>query len=200
MKHKYNPKQYWKDKIGFDCNKELLIYQYLCGTIKKRKIKQLDDTKRFQEYKTWKSHVENSFPNLDNDNLVEFYHFIKSNARSYDNILDIYTHWALPFIIAVFATWFIPKLLDSAIHNDVQAQSFSFLEQIIFLVIYSVVIIICFLLIAYPFIYIMRDYTNSKNVCAFWEDYLEIIELEMNTRQLKTPFSENGSRCIKFEI
>ena len=21
MKHKYNPKQYWKNKIGFDCNK-----------------------------------------------------------------------------------------------------------------------------------------------------------------------------------
>lgn len=39
MKEKYNPKQYWKEKIGFDSNKEMLIYQYLCGNIKKKQIK-----------------------------------------------------------------------------------------------------------------------------------------------------------------
>lgn len=26
-KNKFNPRQYWKDKIGFDSEEELLIYQ-----------------------------------------------------------------------------------------------------------------------------------------------------------------------------
>lgn len=185
MKHKYNPKQYWKNKIGFDCNKELLIYQYLCGTIKRRKVKQLDEAEKFQEYKTWKNHVKKSFTSCDNDNLLEFYHFIKSNARSCNNILETYTHFALPLIIAVIASWFITKLLDSAILNDSQMQSSSFLEQFIVFAINSVLIILSFLIIAFLFIYFMKDYFNSKNEAVFWKDYLEIIEIEMNSRNIK---------------
>ncbi len=185
MKHKYNPKQYWKNKIGFDCNKELLIYQYLCGTITRRKIKQLDEAEKFHEYKAWKNHVKKSFTSCDNDSISEFYHFIKSNARSSNNILEIYTHFALPLIVTVIASWFIPKLLDSAILNDLQIQLFSFLERFILLAIYSVLLIISFFIIAYLFIYSMRDYLNSKNEAVFWDDYLEIIEIEMNRRSMK---------------
>ena len=42
-----------------------------------------------------------------------------------------------------------------------------------------------FFIIAYLFIYSMRDYLNSKNEAVFWDDYLEIIEIEMNRRSMK---------------
>lgn len=184
MKEKYNPKQYWKGKIGFDSNKEMLIYQYLCGNIKKSKLKQLDDTKKFREYKQWKEYVEKILLNCNDNDLLEFYRFIKQQARLCNNILGMHTNFALPLVVSIIACWFIPKLLDTVAYSNMQMQQSSFLENIILFAICSLAIIISFLIVACFFIYFLGDYINSKRESVFWEDYLEIIVAEIDKRKL----------------
>lgn len=185
MKEKYDPKQYWKEKLEFDSNEELLIYHYLCGNIKKREIKKIDSAKRFNEYKLWKKHVEKIIQKCDNEELLEFYHFIRLSSRLCNNIMGLHTNFALPLVVSIIASWFIPKLLDTVFYSNLQMQHSSVLENIILFVIYFFVITIFFFLAACFFIYFLRDYINSKRESVFWEDYLEIIEEEINNQNLK---------------
>lgn len=182
MKNTYNPKQYWKNKIGFNSNEELLIYQYLCGTIKRKNLRQLDTTKKFHEYKAWRNHVEKTFINCENDNLLEFYHFIKLNSRSCNSIKEIYTHFAMPLIVSIVAGGFINSILSSS----TLVQQSSFLGQFILFIISCFLIIMFFIIITYIFMHFFKDYINSKNEIFFWKDYLEIVEIEINKRNLKT--------------
>lgn len=183
MKEKYNPKQYWKEKLEFDSDKEILIYQYVCGNIKRNKLKHLDQTKRYREYRAWKEHVEAIIQSCDNDNLLEFYHFIKFKARICNNIIGIHTYFAIPFSISIIAGWFIPKLLDLNPLNDIQMQQFTFVERIILLSVYCFTFFVFLMIIAFSFIHFIKEYINAKNEIGFWEDYLEIIDAEIEKRK-----------------
>lgn len=187
MKRKNTVSQYWKNIIGFDSNEELLIYQYLCGTIKRRKIRKLDETKRFREYKVWRHHVENFLTDCDNDKLIEFYHYIRFNTRLCNDFMDMYTHFAMPFIVSISAGVF----LNSALSKNTFNQRFPFLEQILIIIIYCIITFFFFIMITYFFIHFFKDYIISNNETAFWKDCLEIIETEIKRRKEKGPKYSN---------
>lgn len=179
-KNKYNPRQYWKKKIGFDSKEELLIYQYLCGNIRKKDAKRLDESKKFQEYKTWRQHVEEILKKCDTNELEEFFRFAKSNARVCDNDMGIYVYLGWPLAASLIGGAFIPRLLDIALSEDVKIQQFTGWESVVLLVIYFFAICIFFSAIFCLLIVFLKGYINAKNNTSFWEDCLEIIEAKMN--------------------
>lgn len=178
--NKYNPRQYWKDKIGFDSKEELLIYQYLCGNIRKKDAKRLDESKKFQEYKTWRQHVEEILNECDIDELEEFFHFVKSNSRICDNDMGMHVYLALPLSSSIVGGAFMPRLLDLAWDKNIQLQQYTFGESVALFAISVLAICIIFLAILWFLMFFLKGYINSKNEIVFWEDYLEIVEDKMN--------------------
>lgn len=183
--NKYDPRQYWKDKIGFDSKEELLIYQYLCGNINKKDAKQLNESEKFQEYKMWRQHVEKFLEKCDIDELEEFSRFAKSNARICDNDMGMHAYLALPLGASIIGGAFIPQLFNLLLNKNVQMQQYTFWESVALLVISALAICIVFLAIFWLLLCLLSGYINSKNETVFWADYLEIIEAEMSRQKKK---------------
>ncbi|MCM1427713.1 MAG: hypothetical protein NC118_14020 [Eubacterium sp.] len=186
-KNRYNPRGYWKEHHKFDSNEEFLIYQYLCGNIKKKEEKKLSKEKKFQKYKAWRQHVEKfvSQFNNDNDTLLEFYHFIKLEARHCNNEMGLNTHFAMPFVVAVVSGGIIPWLLNSGFSQKEQVIQGTVLEQVLMYIILLICIYIIAGSIALFLIHFLLEYINSKNEAAFWGDYLEIIEEKVQEKERK---------------
>lgn len=144
--------EYWKKK-GFDSEKELLIYQYLCNELGDWKAKKIEKEYQFREYKLWREHIECIVQNYKEDELIEFYHFIRLKERQCDTNVGIHTLLQIPFVVALVAGVFMSNL-----------------DKVFQLI-----------LIGFPvwfmiFNNVLAPYIYFKHKASFWSDCLEIIE------------------------
>lgn len=181
----YTLRKYWKDTKGFDSNEEFQIYQYLCGNLKEKAAKKIDEKKKFKKYKTWREHVEELLKDWDNDTLSEFYHFIKLERRYCDIDMGMHTSFAMPFVITITAGALIPWLLNSDFLEGIEIQQMGIIEQFFMFILFLVIIYIFAIVLAFTIVSILSPYVKSKNEMVFWEDYLEIVESKMESRKLK---------------
>ena len=143
--------EYWKKK-GFDSGKELLIYQYLCNNLSSSRTRKIDEEHRFYEYRFWREHIESIVQNYKEDELTEFYHFIRLKERKCGTGISIITLFLMPYVIICISE--ISKLISDNISLFIP-------------LIFFVVFIVFFTLI---------PYIDDKNQVNFWSDCLEIIE------------------------
>lgn len=182
-KNKYNPRQYWKKKIGFDSKEELLIYQYLCGNIRKKDAKRLDESKKFQEYKTWRQHVEEILKKCDTDELEEFFRFAKSNARVCDNDMGMHVYLALPLAVSMTGAIML-RLFELILSVNTQIHQYTGLKAAALFILLLMMSFASILIMARLLLFFWRKYINSRSEKGFWADYLEIIEAKCTTHYL----------------
>lgn len=197
----YKPKEWWKNEVGFDIDKEFLIYQYLCGKLSKRKIKKIDKEERFCRYKSWQEYVEGNLEKYDSEMLNEFYHFLKLNEIECDvdggmNILFI-----IPLVVALVSGGLVQSIFLLSTEKSISIDFGSIYEIMlnsfwgtIFALIGITVAFVCIILLFVvfmamlmsPFLTVIRPYINSKYKVAFWKDYLEITKavLKRNRKEI----------------
>lgn len=174
-KQKNIQKKYWSGK-GFDSNKEFLIYQLLCENLRSRtKIRKIDKTLLFYMHKPWREHIESILNNYDNNDMEEFYHFVRLQKRKHDINFGMQTSMMIPLIVALVAGILAPSTLNFITFT---ANNISiFYELAIFFII---LIIMMMLILVFMFVVIFNDalspYIDYKNKIYFWTDCMEIIE------------------------
>lgn len=203
MKHKkylaYNPKEYWKKEIGFDVDKEFVIYQYLCGNLKAaRKIKRIEEDKRFREYKSWRKHAEEIIRKCDAETLREFFHFLKLQDMECNIDVGMHTSMITPFFVALLGGELIQVViqLGSAISDQMdftpvlQVMSKGGIESALALI--AAAILFCFFIgftailvtaVIFPFGFVWKRYIRSKYLTAFWRDYLDITKAVIEEKE-----------------
>lgn len=178
-KQRNNHEEYWKER-GFDSDKEFLIYQYLCGRLKRQsKINKIDKFKRFCTHKSWKEHIEGIVNSYEEAELSEFYHFIKLRERECDIDISASTSLLLPIVVAIIAGMLTQYVISmSSSFTKYQINSWigfiGFIIALILVIIFNGIVIIGGL--TYIFYNTLGPYIRSKNKASFWADCLEIIE------------------------
>lgn len=150
-KKKNRLEEYWKKK-GFDSGKELLIYQYLCNNLSSRRTRKIDEEHRFCEYRLWREHIESIVQSYKEDELTEFYHFIRLKERKCGIGISIIISFLMPFVIAYIT------VAIGEISNNISSFTLE---------------VFCVLFIIF---YTLIPYIHDKNQVNFWSDCLEIIE------------------------
>lgn len=173
-------RKYWREQ-GFNSSDEFLAYQYLCGNIRsKKKINKMAQNKRFENYESWREHIEEILGQYDRDRRTEFYHFAKLSKRQCDISMGMHTSAFAPFMVALIA-----GILTQGIVEIVKYYSKNkILSEIEFIVNYIGLILLgalLFFILIIVFYILVIPYIESKNEVSFWADCLEIVE-EYNIR------------------
>lgn len=180
-KQEKNPNEYWKGK-GFDSNEEFLIYQYLCGNLRKKN--KISEEKRFNKYKSWCEHVEEIIENYDKETLSEFFHFVELRRRQCDIDIGMHTSIFIPLVVAVIASGFVGSILEviknpSTTTNVSESYNSDFLVIILSIIIFLILMIILVFGLVFILYNIIDPYIKSKNETSFWEDCLVIVRNKM---------------------
>ena len=174
-KPKNDLREYWKNE-KFDCDKEFLIYQYLCRNIRcKAKINKIEENNRFKDYKSWRQHILEILNGYSEDTIAEFYHFIKLRERLCDIDMGMHISTCVPLIVA-----FVGGILAQGVLEMVKSFSQNNVSNVIVLAIYSIVIVIFGVVLTFTLTFILyvivSPYVKSKNEASFWADCLEVVE------------------------
>ena len=94
----YRPKIYW-DK-HFDFKEEFMIYQYLCGNLKKKRTRKKVKEK-FIYYKDWKHYVKEKYKEMDEQLLQEFLRYLNTKKRWEASETERISIIWIPFLIVV---------------------------------------------------------------------------------------------------
>lgn len=190
MKNKkceYYPDEFWSKE--FDYDEEYLIYQYLCGSIKKRKIRRVNEQVRFTRYAAWKAYVYNKFKGEERLQLKEFIRYLNNKNQKLGGIKNIINVVAIPFLVTgtvetlnryfdIFDQLPIDFTEVFAMAMNVQPFLAKLVVVIIALVLYILIIVLTFSL-PMCMIWIMFDAyrlaEEAEQKKRFIEDYQEII-------------------------
>lgn len=167
--------EYWKER-GFDGDKEFLIYQYLCGSLRgKAKINKIDKSKQFTKYESWKEHIEGIIMAYKGDELSEFYHFIRLRERECDIDINISTSLMWP-IVAAIVSGIIAQNAIEMLMSFAKYKITNWIEFMAFSIVLIFSVIMVFFCITVLFYNTLGSYIKPKNKASFWSDCLEIIE------------------------
>lgn len=182
-KEVFNPDFYWKNKHNIDLEYEKIIYQHLCGTISKRKLKRLTYEHKFSSYEAWKLYIRKKYFNLDN--LKDFYRYLNLKRRRKNNFKEFYALLIIPILVFIlgellfdFSFGFDKLNLGESIRSITLKISLSFeLIHLIAIFIVTFLIVIIFILFVLLSIYKpISEYLKADEENYFFEDYMEIIK------------------------
>lgn len=197
-----NPAKYWEKKLNFEINKEIQIYNYLCGNHTKKKIiNGIPENRRFSRYADWRKYVINSIYELDKDTLNEFYHFIKYQKRTADDYSNSLFSLLIPIFVGVLVA-----LIANIVTNEKMQQAFQTLFSVfnqingnnqiallykitlyifciaLIFIFYIITILVIIIPVSFLILIILKHINSSKSESAFWEDYLQIVKDVINER------------------
>ena len=164
-----NREEYWRKK-GFDSNREFLIYQYLCGRLRRQsKINKIDKSKQFRTYKSWKEHIEGIVNAYKEDELSEFYHFIILRERACDIDISVSTSLLLPIVVALIGGIVAQNVIYMLI-SVMEFKANNLLEFIAAIIVLFFVVMVVFFIMVIIFREVLLPYIKSKNETSFWSD------------------------------
>lgn len=165
MKYKKRPKRkyatYWKETAGFDCQKELQIYKFLCG----RRMRQRPEIKYcFTRKEDWKKYVYSQYADRNVEQLQNFLFYLEQAKRDVKDEEKITVNYMLPISAALIAGCLVPAGIEwMNPSEDIES---------VLLVVGLVLLILWILGVIYNAIKSVFDNSDKK---YFYNDYMEII-------------------------
>lgn len=166
MKQEYSPKIYWENTFEFYSEKELLNYEYLCGSIKKRKqCKKV--THYYKSYSKWKESIVHRYEGKDKQLLYEFYRFLNYQKRTSILLNNMLFSFIFPVVVSIFASVVIPELIK-LISSDT-----SLLTAFIIGIAITLAWVWTFIRITKS---VAKEAISAEQQKSFYIDYMEIIK------------------------
>ncbi len=182
-KKKFNPNIIWKEYYDIDLEYEKIVYRYLCGILKRKKLKRLKIEDRFERYYDWKEYVKLKLGKLDN--MDELYRFLNLKKRGTNSYKEVYGLFCIPIFVFLFSE----MIMDfTKIFNNVKIQDIiKVMESLHSLGAKIIVAVFCIIIFALmiiilsglPFfmVYVtIIDHWKANEEANFMEDYMEIIK------------------------
>lgn len=180
-------KNFWKQVLDYDFDKEFNIYKYVCGNLKKS-IK-IPINEQFTTYSAWEGYVRKRYEIKDLHTLKEFSHYLKLGKRKENSIHGIGNAIVIPLLISgigsvSFAQSTNAKSSDAWEQFSINYQDASFRFgnklAVVLIILAIAIVIICFILILSlmgVFIYkILQSALSEGLEQDFYEDYMAIID------------------------
>lgn len=169
MKYKKRPKRkyatYWKETAGFDCQKELHIYKFLCG----RRMRHKPEVKYcFTRKEDWKKYVYSQYADRSVEQLQNFLFYLEQAKRDVKDEQIINLNYMLPIFAALITGSYISCVIEQAIR----------MKDIEIIVNPNVLMTgsILFIFVVFPTVFNgIKSVWDSSNKQYFYEDYMEII-------------------------
>lgn len=184
-------REYWKERLNYDYNKEYDIYKYLCGGMRhKWQEKKIPKEKRFEAYTAWKEHVIACYETKDLDKLKEFRRYLNRCSRMEKSTKGMPNNIMLPLCISLITTIVTDASWENmfgeslnVIGNFAETYGMSLkvgILSIIGVIIFIVCVILVVLTIFIPiFFLIMKVFITAISegeTESFYEDYIEIMD------------------------
>lgn len=165
MKYKKRPKRkyaaYWKETAGFDCQKELQIYKFLCG----RRMRHKPEVKYcFTRKEDWKKYVYSQYADRSVEQLQNFLFYLEQAKRDVKDEEKITVNYMLQISATLIAGCLVPTAIE-------WMRSSEDIEPVV-LVVSWVLVILWILGVIYNAIKSVWDNSDKK---YFYNDYMEII-------------------------
>lgn len=181
-------REYWKERLNYDYNKEYNIYKYLCGGMRhKWQEKKVPKEKRFETYSAWKEHVIACYETRDLDKLKEFRRYlnrcrrVEKSTKGMPNalILPLYSAFATQILTKIDWTVMLDaskKFADDMIEYGWDVEIIMSILFIMWLVIVIVFGLLIFIPIVVMIINILKAAIMEGETESFYEDYIEIMD------------------------
>ena len=162
-----------KEIFSFNYNEEMRIYLYLCGRLRQREYRYLDDTLRFHRYADWEEYVKNRYTKYTPNQLMEFQRYLKGcitwekeNRRIGGGVVSI----AFSAVLSSGLSFFVSELINANIEISGWA------EMLIWWMLFSLLMISLF----FFFFWLTKEgiqvIKDSRNTICLLKDYKEIID------------------------
>ncbi|WP_312494847.1 hypothetical protein [Anaerosporobacter sp.] len=180
-------KEFWKDKIDYDYETEIVIYAYVCRTSKSlpKKLYNIDKSYQFDSYIEWQYHVKGLISNKQVD-LKEFKRYLINEERKRSSFSGMTNSIVIPIIIYILGlliSAFMDLYTGTILQPTVDRQ-ISLLQNILtYLVVMVPVVAVSmtvYIALFYKIFKIVGGFSNKDKLDkSFYEDYIEIVESEI---------------------
>ena len=182
-KKKKNDKEeygyYWQRMLGYKYSRELAIYKSVCGQkLKKEDRLKVHTGKRYKTYTKWEEYVRILYNNAPLAELEEFYKYLNYKKRA-DSTADILTLNLLPpLVISMISVWLLPAI-DKIPENNLELAGKELSSVLVAIGVDFFLFMLCFAVLIGSIvcltIMMAKEVVRSKQIVAFYEDYMKII-------------------------
>lgn len=158
----------WAEVLNFDEVSELSVYQYLCGSSKKKILKNIPEDKRFERYAAWKNYLEETEKSFFGGFFTPFgsgiltgYLFPKVMELDWLQIFNDF----LQIYIEIFRT-----------ESSVSAIALFLLVSVIAIAVLFFILALILFPFGYVIFYIIKNHFSYNLKENFYEDYMEILQ------------------------
>lgn len=174
-KNSYNSNIQWENILKIKIEQEILMYRYLCNGLKKKELKKLNNSQKFETYRSWSNHITKLVDCLKKEQRNEFDRYLNEKVRSYQSYNTLFNSFIPPFIISLFVS-LIGEEMIQRIPFIIKSEYDMFIKIIAFIPLCA------FALIALSFIMNKMIKQNKATMYEkhFYMDVAEIIKQKNN--------------------
>lgn len=207
----------WTEVLNFDEVSELSVYQYLCGSSKKKILKNIPEDKRFERYAAWKNYLEELYGSRDVELLKEFYRYLNNLKRMEKTEKSFFGGFFTPFGSGILTGYLFPKVMELdwlqtfndflQIYIEIFRTGSSVSAIALFLLVSVIAIAVLFFILAlilFPFgyviFYIIKNHFSYNLKENFYEDYMEILQELIQRKIEKQQKAETHTFGLQVEL
>lgn len=174
-------KNYWNREIGFE--NEFIIYEYLCDSISKRKIKKVKKQFRFRRYSAWKLYVKDNNRKREYEQLTELSRYLNHQGRSVSMNNNSLYIFLVPFLVSLISNiiWnYFNSIQNFPAENVIEHLSLIPIINVIkfpmiLFTIGTLIMAMPIVLMFYLFLF-METVKKAELRKSFYKDYKEIVD------------------------